>query len=167
MHKNMKIKAEERRKRVYTQNSRSKEKNFKYISKFENNTPTYKKEKANDLFIERKNMFLKNLHNSKDKTHQKQDKSRSPSQSFSHNLTTHKKSQKVNQSSKELSPRVKQISERLYSRSKEKLTPCYHYQRHSESIERDRFFSIVHQNSFVQKYVNVSEQQALFQKFRR
>ena len=48
----MNMKAEERRKRIHTsENSRSKEKNFKYISKFENNSVQYRKEKANDLFL--------------------------------------------------------------------------------------------------------------------
>lgn len=51
MRKNMNTKAEERRKRIQTEHSRSKEKNFKYISKFENNSLQYRKEKANDLFL--------------------------------------------------------------------------------------------------------------------
>ena len=52
-------------------------------------------------------MFLRNLKNSKEKTFKKYDRSRSHSNSVSYNITTHKKTNKNNQSSKELSPRVK------------------------------------------------------------
>lgn len=52
-----------------------------------------------------------------------------------------------------MSDKVKDISERLFSRSKEKLHPCNYHQRYGESIERERFDYIVNQNSFVQKYL--------------
>ena len=98
----MKNRQDLRKKKVNTEiktpQPKSKEKQFEYISRFEKQPQTRKKEKADDLFLERKNMFLKNLKDSraKDATHKKlQDKSRSKSQKDSLNVNTSRKSSKL------------------------------------------------------------------------
>ena len=111
----MKNREDERKKRIRTEKSppqsKSKEKQFEYISRFEKQPKTHKKQRADDLFLERKNMFLKNLTNSREKlaTYKKQnERMRSKSQK---DMLTSKKSSKLEiANKKQMSPKVKELS---------------------------------------------------------
>ena len=105
----MKSRREERKNRL-EKGSKSREKEFKYLSQFEYPNAVLK-EKAEDLFLQRKNMFLTNLKKREKKHLERRENEKSRSRSNQKVLGSKDKS-------KEISPRAKEVSERLYSRSR-------------------------------------------------